>query len=146
MGKKLAVAAVSTILFVPAWASARTPEADTLMHRINALREEHDRHRLRWDNRLVIEATATAGRLVTDFSHSTNDTIQIDVKDWVTLGEAIGRDYDVDLLWERILRSDAHRSMLMRPRWDRIAIGVCRAPLNDQMGLYVAIWVYDEGR
>ena len=144
MGKALAVA-VSTILFLPSSALARTPEADYLVHRINALRIEKGRERLRWDNRLVLPATAVAGRLVTDFSHTASPPELRNVE-WVDLGEAIGRAYNVEQVWDLLLASDAHRSMLMKRRWDRIGIGVVRAPLNDQQGLYVAIWVYDEGR
>jgi len=117
-----------------------------LTHRVNTLRSEHDRDRLPWDNRLVEGATDAAERLTYDFSHTTTFDETIGVSRWVLVGEAIGRAYDVEQVWKLILRSDAHRSMLLRPRWDRIGVGVARAPLNDRAGLYVAIWVYDEGK
>lgn len=162
--KRIMIVALAAWVLLPTPATARTQVADTLFHRINALRVEHGRERLRWDQRLVPGATEVAKRLVTDFEHST--TVELNVG-WTILGEAIAWAYDVDQVWELVVHSDAHRSMLMKPRWDRVGIGHVRAEVNGGVahceipmshedcitaglewfparGLFVAIWVYDE--
>lgn len=112
-----------------------------LFRHLNAERIERDRGRLQWDPRLVACATERSRELVGSWAHSTDAEATACIEDtvaWDVIGEALGRAYSIEEVWDLLLASDAHRSMLLKARWNRVAIGVYH---GDNTMVYVTIWV-----
>jgi uncharacterized protein YkwD len=103
---------------------------ERLLRLTNAVRVEHDRHRVALVNRLShyakrhSEAMAEAGYLF----HSDSSVLQkvLAPYDWSIGGENVGAGESVDSLQAAFMASKAHRDNILRSSFDHTAIGMVR--------------------
>jgi uncharacterized protein YkwD len=105
---------------------------------------------LEWDGRLIDCAKQHSIAMVDEFLHSTPEELQpcvdaaIGGGTWVVVGEAIGWGYSVEQVWRLLMKSDAHRRLLMQPKWDRLSIGIYRTVFQERDAVFATVWVYEE--
>ena len=118
-------------------------DSDYLFHHLNAKRIERGVGRLRWDASLVACAREHSKLMAEQgFGHSTDSATTECLGDleWGVIAEAIGWGWSVEQVWRLLMRSDAHRSMLLRARWDLVAIGTWKL----DGAVYVTVWVREQ--
>jgi Uncharacterized protein with SCP/PR1 domains len=140
--RKLALLLLAAVVVVSGGPVEAGPSGDggVLFRTLNHERIERARGRLQWDPRLVACATERARELAENWAHSTDSSATLCLADtvrWDVIGEAIGRAYSIEQVWDLLMASDAHRSLLLKARWNRVAIGVYH---NDTM-VFVTVWV-----
>ena len=125
------VVALLVSIFVPLHATAGEMTRRERVHVLtNEVREDHDRQRLGFVDRLAryakrhSRAMADRGYLF----HSDGSALQkvLAAYDWSIGGENVGVGSDVESIQNAFMRSKPHRKNILRSGYDHMAVGIVR--------------------